>query len=371
MGDLKGEPHRRSELQGEEFLTTLRARFYPAHLQQAKLEEFTRLNQGSMDVEEYYEKFTVLAQSAPGLVETEEAKISKFKLGLNQHIKSALSQFTREIATLQDLYEKAVNIYRVNKGPEGYAKQDRDGSDSSKGKGKWQANRGNVAARGSYQGGRPWTPNRPPARVPPSGHYLAPCPKCGKAHPSTDCEGRPISCFNCGRPGHRANVCPHPRDDKGKRPDFRQGGRGQGRLNVMTADEAAQEGNVITGTFSVLSYPVRVLFDSGASCSFISLSYAQSIGLSTVVPISVDVALPSGSMMHCSSRLVDVPIRIEGMDFPADLVCFPLSDFDVILGMDWLKCYKANLDCNDEKVHLRAPDGSQVSYRRYPSKPPG
>ena len=80
----------------------------------------------------------------------------------------------------------------------------------------------------------------------------------------------------------------------------------------MTADEATQEGNVITGTFSILSYPVRVLFDSGASCSFIFIVYAQSIGLSMVVPVFVDVALPSGSIMHCNSLLVDVPIRIRG-----------------------------------------------------------
>ena len=66
------------EFKWADFLVLLRGRFYPVHLQQAKLEEFVNLVQGAMDVEEYFEKFTVLAQFAPELVATEAAKISKF-----------------------------------------------------------------------------------------------------------------------------------------------------------------------------------------------------------------------------------------------------------------------------------------------------
>ena len=79
--------------------------------------------------------------------------------------------------------------------------------------------------------------------------------------------------------------------------------------------------------------------------------------------------MPSGAVMRCTDSLTDIPIRIEDFDFPADLICFPMTDFDIILGMDWLKTYKANLDCEAEKVHLRAPDGTRVSYRRYSSEP--
>mgnify|MGYP004549472199 CR=1 FL=1 len=103
------------EFKWTDFLVLLRGRFYPVHLQQAKLEEFVNLVQGAMDVEEYFEKFTVLAQFAPELVATEAAKISKFQTGLNRNIKNTLSPFTREIITLQDLYEKSTNIYRVSK----------------------------------------------------------------------------------------------------------------------------------------------------------------------------------------------------------------------------------------------------------------
>ena len=73
----------------------------------------------------------------------------------------------------------------------------------------------------------------------------------------------------------------------------------------------------------------------------------------------MDVVLPSGATTRCSELLADVPIGIEGYFFPGILVCFPLSDFDVILGMDWLKRYKANLDCEEEKIHLRTSDGAR------------
>ena len=225
------------------------------------------LRQGGMGVEEYFEKFTALSQFAPELVATESARVSKFKMGLNQSIQNALSPFTREITTLRDLYEKAANVYSVNHPVDGGSHQKRERGDSSgsyKGKGKWQANRGTMAGRGNQ--GPQWTANRPPVRAPMGGPPPRnSCSRCGGFHPTTDCEGCPIVCYNCQKSGHRANSCPHPRGNRGGRPKLQPGGRGW--LNVITAEEAASEGDVITGTFSVYNFPARVVFDSGASCS--------------------------------------------------------------------------------------------------------
>ena len=38
-------------------------------------------------------------------------------------------------------------------------------------------------------------------------------------------------------------------------------------------------------------------------------------------------------------------VQIGGVDLPADLVLLEMSDFDVILGMDWLVGYHASMDC--------------------------
>jgi len=40
-----------------------------------------------------------------------------------------------------------------------------------------------------------------------------------------------------------------------------------------------------------------------------------------------------------------VPISIGEYTFPGDLIQFDLSDFDIILGMNWLHAYEAKIDC--------------------------
>jgi hypothetical protein len=48
----------------------------------------------------------------------------------------------------------------------------------------------------------------------------------------------------------------------------------QGRLNFTTMADIPEGAPVMTGIFSVLNYPAIVLFDSGASHSFISAKFS-------------------------------------------------------------------------------------------------
>ena len=64
-----------------------------------------------------------------------------------------------------------------------------------------------------------------------------------------------------------------------------------------------------------------------------------------------------------SSRVVpDVDISIQGVIFSASLIVFPRSDIDVILGMDWLVQYKANIDCPSRSVRLTHDSGADIWY---------
>jgi hypothetical protein len=46
-----------------------------------------------------------------------------------------------------------------------------------------------------------------------------------------------------------------------------------GKVNHMTSDEAQQAQDVVLGIFLASSYPATVLFDSGASHSFVTSSF--------------------------------------------------------------------------------------------------
>ena len=53
----------------------------------------------------------------------------------------------------------------------------------------------------------------------------------------------------------------------------------RGRAFVLGAAEARDDPNIVTGTFLLFNQIVRVLFDSGADFSFMSLRLKKLLGL--------------------------------------------------------------------------------------------
>lgn len=121
---------------------------------------------------------------------------------------------------------------------------------------------------------------------------------------------------------------------------------------------------MIAGTFSVNSVLVKVLFDSGASHSFMTSTLVKSLGMGNVESISLSFALPSGGELHCSKLYRSVPLVIAGVVFPSDLIESEMNDLDVILGMDWLGKYKGHIDCEAQKVTVIGPNKVRVTYRK-------
>ncbi|KAL8160617.1 hypothetical protein V2J09_002154 [Rumex salicifolius] len=58
-----------------------------------------------------------------------------------------------------------------------------------------------------------------------------------------------------------------------------------------------------------------------------------------------------------------------GVELPANLIRFNMKGFDVILGMDWLSKYSARIDCRDQKVSVKGPEGIWLAYKGIIVKP--
>ncbi|XP_073282699.1 uncharacterized protein, partial [Primulina huaijiensis] len=81
----------------------------------------------------------------------------------------------------------------------------------------------------------------------------------------------------------------------------------------------------------------NALIDSGATHSFISETFANSIEVKTIgLDVAYSVVIPSGEEMAATSVVRDIDLELHGNLVYADLIVLPMPEFDIILGMDWL-----------------------------------
>jgi hypothetical protein len=130
----------------------------------------------------------------------------------------------------------------------------------------------------------------------------------------------------------------------------------------VTTEKAQQTQDVVLGMFLVSSHPATVLFDSGASYSFISSSFVVKHHLPiTIMKQTMLVSSPGGEMRTKHICPV-ISITIKGVDFLANLVVLDSKGIDIILGMDWLRKYDRVILCAKRAIRLTKEDGTTVEF---------
>ncbi|KAD7480443.1 hypothetical protein E3N88_03579 [Mikania micrantha] len=135
-------------------------------------------------------------------------------------------------------------------------------------------------------------------------------------------------------------------------------------LESISAEEAKVTSDVVTGTFLLNSISAYILFDSGASRSFISAKFVHHplfVLEKLSVPLEVEVADSKSFLAFDIYR--NCKLTIEGEDYSVDLIPMVLGEFDVVIGMDWLSSYRANIVCDRKSIQLIAPSGYEVSIQ--------
>ncbi|XP_061361820.1 uncharacterized protein LOC133305579 [Gastrolobium bilobum] len=157
----------------------------------------------------------------------------------------------------------------------------------------------------------------------------------------------------CGQSGHFISDCPQNVNQPSS----------QARVFTLYANEAQKYPNLIRGNVILNDYPLSVIFDSGASGSFIAGHTAMRIGITLApLPYELQISTPTGGSCTASEICRGCILQFEGSTYTVNLVVLPVLSLEVIIGMDWLAENRITLDCQAGKVIVPSKDGNFKSF---------
>ncbi|GJS27525.1 putative reverse transcriptase domain-containing protein [Tanacetum coccineum] len=196
--------------------------------------------------------------------------------------------------------------------------------------------------------------NRGPALQVPTcnkvGHLIRNCKNKGPATGS-NLQLVSVTCHACGEKGHYKNQCPKANNSA------------HGRAYLLRDKNAHQDPNVVTGTFLLNQHLARVLFDSGADKSFVSISLASMLNIPPItLDTTYDIEMADGNLVGTNTVIQGCTLILLNQPFEIDLMPIKLGSFDVVIGMDWLSKYHARIICDEKVVHIPI-DGETLIIR--------
>nr|GFC13718.1 hypothetical protein [Tanacetum cinerariifolium] len=142
-------------------------------------------------------------------------------------------------------------------------------------------------------------------------------------------------------------------------------------INDLKMCGYSKDNCTITGTLFIYGHAVFVLFDTGATHSVISSTFASRI---TTTPMLLDRVLCISTPIQDSVRITHVysNLALQFDDKIRAINAFPLDmcEFDLILGMDWLTEHHATIDCHSYRVIFGDIHAPEYTYHgSLPRKP--
>ncbi|GJW85586.1 reverse transcriptase domain-containing protein [Tanacetum coccineum] len=166
---------------------------------------------------------------------------------------------------------------------------------------------------------------------------------CRNKGPATGRNLQPVTvtCHACGEKRHYKNQCPRANNNT------------YGRAYMLRDKNAHQDPNIVTGTFLLNQQLAKVLFDSGANKSFISISLASMLNIPPItLDTTYDIEMADRNLVGTNTVIQGCTLILLNQPFEIDLMPIKLGSFDVVIGMDWLSKYHARIIYDEKVVHI-------------------
>jgi hypothetical protein len=134
------------------------------------------------------------------------------------------------------------------------------------------------------------------------------------------------------------------------------------KVNHVVVEEAQEAPDVVIGTFFVNDTSAVVLFDSGASHSFIFAAYVEKHNLPIALLRCQMIVSSPGGDMPTRQLCPKVNLKIRGLDFVTNMIVMESKGIDIILGMDWLSKHKVLINYTKKSIKLTTPDGKELEF---------
>ena len=139
----------------------------------------------------------------------------------------------------------------------------------------------------------------------------------------------------------------------------------QAQVFTLTQQNARTPNTIISGTLSICSFEVRVLFDIGETHSFVSSCFALRFTKQLILLESpLCVATFSDEVMFGEYACVDCEVEVQCRKLLGDLVILEIIGFDMILGIDWLSRHHASVDCWNKIVAFKLDEEMKFAFHR-------
>ena len=108
----------------------------------------------------------------------------------------------------------------------------------------------------------------------------------------------------------------------------------------------------------------NILFDYGASHSYVTASSVDVLILEVeTLDKPLHVSSPLGTRVRIDQICRGCELEISGISLTVDLRVMDISDFDVILGLDWLTAHRVIIHCDSRRITAYTYDSIRMTFQ--------